>query len=87
MKYRWMTCPKCDGEIAVNYMETGSGTMGSVRRWSHDRNTNDGRRFEVAGRQPGTPFQTQCPCGATLDIPAKADAARAEREEDMRAKI
>jgi hypothetical protein len=87
MKYHWMTCPKCDGELAINYTESPSGTAGSVRRWSRDRHTNDGRKFQIVDRQPDTPFQAECPCGAILDIPARADATRAEREEDMRVKI
>jgi len=87
MKYHWMTCPNCDGELAINYMETASGTAGSVRRWSHDRQTNDGRKFEIKDRASETPFQVECPCGAVLDIPARAEAARGEREGAFRVNL
>jgi hypothetical protein len=88
MKYRWATCPSCGCELAINYTETPQGLLGSVRRWNRDRTINDGRPLRLpSGGLPDGSFQTECVCGATLDVPARPDAVSAEREGDLRVKL
>jgi hypothetical protein len=86
MKYRWMICPGCGCEAAINYTETSAGTFGSVRRWNHDRTINDGKAFQIAGaeRAADAAFTVECRCGRTLEVPARPDAVSAEREANMR---
>jgi hypothetical protein len=88
MKYRWTTCPGCQCELAINYTETPQGLLGSVRRWNRDRTINDGKPLRLPpADSPDGSFQTECVCGATLDVPAHPDAVSAEREGDLRVKL
>lgn len=82
-----MECPKCDGEIAINYADSPSTVFGSVRRWSHNRTINDGRKFELPAPPPGSGFTVECPCGGKLEVPSRPDAVSAEREADLRVSL
>jgi hypothetical protein len=47
LNYFWTDC--ADGShVAVNYTVYEDRVSGSVRRWSRDRSTNIGRKFEVS---------------------------------------
>jgi hypothetical protein len=46
-----------------------------VRRWSTDREINDGRRIEAGtARDAAGGFATACVCGAQVAVPARPSA-------------
>ncbi len=47
MNYVWTFCPKCEGQLTLQFGRSDAGLSGSLRRWSRDRSVNDGRRLEV----------------------------------------
>jgi hypothetical protein len=77
MNYYWTDCPRCGCQVTIHFIENAAGLTGSVRRWSSDRATNDGRRLEVARADigPAGNFQGTCVCGGPISV----DAARIER--------
>ena len=82
MNYFWTVCPRCSGELTVQWVDTPGGISGSVRRWSRDRTTNDGRKLEVTGGDavPGGGFRTVCVCGEAVAVdPARVTKASTER--------
>ena len=82
MNYFWTVCPKCSGELTVQWVETAGGISGSLRRWSSDRTTNDGRKVEISSgdRAAGGGFRTACVCGEGVTIdPARVTKASTER--------
>jgi hypothetical protein len=82
MNYFWTVCPKCSGELTVQWVETAGGISGSLRRWSRDRTTNDGRKVEVlrADVAAGGGFFATCVCGEPVAIdPARVTKATPER--------
>jgi hypothetical protein len=89
MKYRWMDCPGCRCQLAVNTTETPEGISGSLRRWSVDRSINDGKllRVPLAERSSDGGFIVTCVCGQTIPVPGKPDAVSAEREGDLRVNL
>jgi hypothetical protein len=82
MNYYWTDCPKCSCQVTIHFVEHPDGLAGSLRRWSSDRATNDGRplsipRAEIAadGR-----FQAACVCGQEIAVdPARVEHAATER--------
>jgi hypothetical protein len=89
MRYRWMDCPGCRCQLAVNTTETPEGISGSLRRWSVDRSINDGKLLRVPGAERSSDggFVVTCVCGQTISVPGKPDAVSAEREADMRVNL
>ena len=82
MNYFWTVCPKCSGELTVQWVETAGGISGSLRRWSSDRTTNDGRKVEIpsADVPAGGGFRTACVCGESVTVdPARVTTATTER--------
>jgi hypothetical protein len=82
MNYFWTVCPKCSGEITVQYVENAGGVSGSLRRWSSDRSVNDGRKVETPKSEVGADggFRTACLCGETIEVdPARVTRATTER--------
>jgi hypothetical protein len=81
MNYVWTWCPKCSGQLTIQYSERADGIAGSVRRWSRDRSVNDGRLLEVplADLSEDGGFRTACVCGETILVRA-ADVQRAATE-------
>ena len=82
MNYFWTVCSKCSGELTLQWVETTGGISGSLRRWSSDRTTNDGRKVEIPrGDVPaGGGFQTACVCGESVAVdPARVTKATTER--------
>jgi len=49
MNYHWTDCPGCSCHLAVNWMVRPEEIAGSLRRWSADRSTNDGKPFVFRG--------------------------------------
>jgi hypothetical protein len=86
MKYHWTDCPRCRCHLAINTSDSPSGVSGSLRRWSADRATNDGRSIQVARAElsPGGGFVVACVCGQEIAVPDRPDAVSAEREGDLR---
>ena len=82
MDYYWIDCPRCGCQVAINLMRRSGRTFGSLRRWSADRTTNDGRLVEIdAGkRNVDGSFSVTCVCGQDLPLPAVPAAVGAERE-------
>ena len=74
MKYRWTDCPRCHCHLAINYSDSPSGISGSLRRWSADRSTNDGKALRVARAELSEDggFVTTCVCGQATPVPAKS---------------
>jgi hypothetical protein len=72
--YVWTFCPKCEGQLTIQFARTDAGLSGSLRRWSRDRSVNDGRRLEIPAAEVAADgaFQTTCLCGQA--IPVAADA-------------
>ena len=70
MNYYWTVCPKCACELTLHFVETGGGLEGSVRRWSRDRSTNDGRRLVTprADVAADGSFRAPCVCGETIAV-------------------
>jgi hypothetical protein len=89
MKYRWTTCPQCGCEVAVNFSDTDSGRSGSLRRWSRNREINDGRSFQASRGEidPEGGFSVACVCGQAIPVPARPDAVSAERDQGLRVKL
>jgi hypothetical protein len=89
MKYHWTTCPRCHCEVAINFTDSEAGVSGSLRRWSHDRSTNDGRPFQVGRDELSSAdgLVVSCVCGQTIPVPARPDAIGGEREADLRVKL
>ena len=85
MNYYWLECPGCHCELAVNTSTTGDRVAGSLRRWSADRSTNDGRPFEASAS--ARPLSVSCVCGQELALPDTPSAVGAEREADLRVKL
>ncbi len=85
MNYYWLECPGCHCEIAVNTSTYTDRVSGSLRRWSADRSTNDGRPFEAPAS--AGPLSVACVCGHELALPDTPSAVGAEREADLRVKL
>ena len=85
MNYYWLECPGCQCEIAVNTSAYPDRISGSLRRWSADRSTNDGRLFELP--VSAAALSVPCVCGHQLALPDKPSAVGAEREADLRVKL
>lgn len=82
MNYFWTVCPKCAGELTFHFVHTAAGLEGSVRRWSRDRSTNDGRRLETPKADVAADggFRAACVCGEPIAIdPARITRATTER--------
>jgi len=82
MNYFWTVCPKCSGEITVQYVQNAGGVSGSLRRWSSDRSVNDGRRVEIPKGEVAADggFRTACVCGETIVVdPGRVTRATTER--------
>jgi hypothetical protein len=72
MNYYWTDCPKCGCQVTIHFIDGAAGLSGSVRRWSSDRATNDGRQLQVgrADIGPGGDFQATCVCGGPIPVVA-----------------
>jgi hypothetical protein len=70
MNYYWTVCPKCRGELTLQFVETEGGLSGSLRRWSSDRSTNDGRRLATPRTEVAADggFQAPCVCGELIAV-------------------
>jgi hypothetical protein len=82
MNYYWTVCPKCSCELTLQFVETAAGLSGSVRRWSSDRSTNDGRKLETPRAEVGADgrFDAACVCGGPIAVdPAGITRATTER--------
>ncbi|HTR01801.1 MAG TPA: hypothetical protein VMN82_01300 [Thermoanaerobaculia bacterium] len=82
MNYYWTVCPACACEVTIQYVETPGGLEGSLRRWSRDRATNDGKKLETPKAQVGAngAFGASCVCGAAIAVdPAAVTRATTER--------
>ena len=81
MKYVWTFCPKCSGQLTIQYSEHAGGLVGSLRRWSRDRSVNDGARLEIpsAAVSADGGFQAACLCGEPIPVRA-AEIERAATE-------
>ena len=82
MNYFWTVCSKCAGELTLQWVETAGGISGSLRRWSSDRTTNDGRKLEVPRGDvaAGGGFLASCVCGEPIAVdPAQVTKATTER--------
>jgi hypothetical protein len=86
VNYYWLNCPRCGCQLAINATVYGDRTSGSVRRWSADRSTNDGRKFEVpaTARAADGSFSVPCVCGQELALPATPSAVGTERDPNLR---
>lgn len=81
MNYVWSFCPKCEGQLTIQFDSHAAGLLGSLRRWSRDRSVNDGRRMDVPAGEVGADggFQTVCLCGQPISVRA-AEIQRAATE-------
>jgi len=72
MYYVWTFCPKCEGQLTLQFGRSDAGLSGSLRRWSRDRSVNDGRRLETPAGEVAADgaFQTACLCGQTIRVAA-----------------
>jgi hypothetical protein len=84
VNYHWTTCPNCSCQVAVNWSVRDDGVLGSLRRWSSDRSTNDGRPFVVPRAEMTTALVATCVCGAAIPLPERPDAVGGERSDDLR---
>jgi hypothetical protein len=86
MQYHWLDCSGCGCHVAVNWTVYPERVSGSLRRWSADRSTNDGRRFEFPVSQTASDggFTTPCVCGQEIAVPGKPDAVGASRDPGLR---
>ena len=68
----WTFCPKCEGQLTLQFGRSDAGLSGSLRRWSRDRSVNDGRRLEVPAGEvaPDGAFRTTCLCGQAIPVAA-----------------
>ncbi len=89
MKYHWTDCPSCHCHVTINTTDYPDRISGSLRRWSADRNINDGCPIQIprAALPPGGGFSTACVCGQPIVVPAEPDAVSAERDADLRVKL
>jgi len=74
MSYVWTFCPKCGGQLTIQFARTDDGLSGSMRRWSRDRSVNDGRLLAVPAAEVAADggFQAACLCGQAIPVPASA---------------
>jgi len=82
VNYYWTECPACACEVTIHFVETAGGLEGSVRRWSRDRSTNDGKKLETPKADVGADgaFRASCVCGAPIAVnPAGVTRATTER--------
>ena len=82
MNYFWTVCPKCAGELTIQFVSTGGGVSGSVRRWSSDRSINDGRMIDTLASALAADgaFRTACVCGEPIPVdPSRVTRATTER--------
>lgn len=82
MNYYWTVCPKCAGELTLQFVETPKGLSGSMRRWSPDRSVNDGRKMEVPRAEVASDggFRAACVCGEGIAVdPQGVTRATTER--------
>jgi hypothetical protein len=79
VQYHWTDCPNCHCQVAVNTTRAAGALTGSLRRWSVDRNVNDGRPIRSLAPDATGGFETDCVCGAKLRFGATPDAVGAER--------
>ena len=70
MNYYWTVCPKCACEVTIQFVEAPEGLTGSVRRWSPDRSTNDGRKLATPRAEVGSDgsFRAPCVCGEPIAV-------------------
>ncbi len=70
MNYVWTFCPKCEGQLTMQFARSDAGLSGSLRRWSRDRSVNDGRLLEVppADVAADGAFRTTCLCGQAIPV-------------------
>jgi len=90
MNYHWTECPDCRCHVVVNWTTYPDNVSGSLRRWSSDRSTNDGRGFQTpraAGAAGPGGFAVSCVCGRELSVPETPSAVGGERSEDLRVKL
>ena len=82
MNYVWTFCPKCEGQLTMQFARSDAGISGSLRRWSRDRSVNDGRLLEVPPGEVAADgaFQTTCVCGQAIPVAAaEIEQATTER--------
>ena len=84
MNYHWTDCPNCACHLAVNWTVRPEEIAGSLRRWSPDRSTNDGKPFVFRGTERDGALVVPCVCGAPIPLPAQPDAVGGERTEGLR---
>ncbi len=74
MNYFWSECPKCRGQVTIQFVEHPDRLAGSLRRWSSDRTVNDGRLLEVPRAEVSADggFRTVCVCGGPIAVAAAA---------------
>ena len=79
--YVWTFCPKCEGQLTLQFGRSDAGISGSLRRWSRDRSVNDGRRLEVPATsvKADGAFETACLCGQAIGV-AASDIQQATTE-------
>ena len=72
MSYVWTFCPKCEGQLTLQFTRSDAGLSGSLRRWSRDRSVNDGRRLELPAGEVAADgaFRTTCLCGQAIPVAA-----------------
>ena len=87
MNYHWADCPNCLCHLAVNWTMRPGEISGSLRRWSADRSTNDGKAFQLPGAAGAAPIVVSCVCGAPISLPDPPDAVGGERSDDLRVKL
>jgi len=87
MNYHWTDCPGCSCHLAVNWMVRPEEIAGSLRRWSADRSTNDGKPFAFRGPELAAPLVVPCVCGAPIPLPEEPDAVGGERTEGLRVNL
>jgi len=84
VNYHWTTCPNCLCQITVGWSVREDGVSGSLRRWSSDRSTNDGRPFAIPRGAAASAMAATCVCGAAIALPDRPDAVGGERTDDLR---
>jgi hypothetical protein len=83
VNYHWTDCPNCSCHLAINWVVRPEETAGSLRRWSADRSTNDGKPFVFPGPRREA-VVVPCVCGALIPLPDEPDAVGGERSEGLR---
>jgi len=82
MHYVWTTCAACGGQITIQFARGAQGVTGSLRRWSTDRTTNDGKKVEIPAASVAADggFTATCVCGGTIPVSAAmVETATTER--------